>query len=99
MKVELQSSDGETTASAVVLPDGTGYLVAHELPGLDDDLTYQLWGGMGQGSLVSLGVLGTDPATIAFQADGDLSALAITQEEAGGVERSENPAVVVGTVD
>ena len=33
VKVQLQSSDGEVTARAVVLPDGSGFLMAHELPG------------------------------------------------------------------
>ena len=99
VKVQLQSSDGSMTASAVVLPDGSGYLMAHELPGLADDRTYQLWGDTGAGSLVSLGLLGADPATIAFQAGTDLSALAITEEEAGGVDQSQNPAVVAGAFD
>lgn len=96
VKVQLRSPVGDTTASAVLLPDGSGYLMAHELAGLADDRTYQLWGDTGEGSLVSLGLLGTDPATIAFHAGTDLSALAITEEEAGGVERSQNPAVVAG---
>ena len=47
VKVQLQSSDGDVTGRAVVLPDGTGYLMAHELPGLDGDRTYQLWGDTG----------------------------------------------------
>jgi hypothetical protein len=98
-KVQLQSADGQMTARAVVLPDGSGFLVAHELPGLDDDRTYQLWGDTGTGSLVSLGLLGDDPTTIAFQAGTDLEALAVTEEEAGGVVRSQNPAVVAGAFD
>jgi len=98
-KVQLQSADGEMTARAVVLPDGSGFLVAHELPALDADRTYQLWGDTGTGSLVSLGLLGDDPAVVAFEAGTDLDALAITEEEAGGVVQSRNPAVIAGTVD
>lgn len=98
VKVQLRSSDGAVTARAVVLPDGTGFLMAHELPGLEPDRTYQLWGQTGS-SLVSLGVLGEDPTTVAFQADGDLAALAITAEEAGGVPTSRNPALLTGTFD
>ena len=44
-------------------PTAAGFLMAHELPGLDGDRTYQLWGDTGAGSLVSLGLLGDDPAT------------------------------------
>jgi hypothetical protein len=99
VKVQLQSSDGEVTGRAVVLPDGTGFLMAHELPGLEDDRTYQLWGDTGSGGLVSLGLLGSDPTTIAFQAGSDLSALAITAEEPGGVPQSENPPVLSGVFD
>ena len=99
VKVQLQSADGEMTARAVVLPDGSGFLMAHELPALDADRTYQLWGDTGAGSLVSLGLLGDDPAIIAFQAGTDLDALAITEEEAGGVVQSRNPAVIAGTFD
>ena len=99
VKVELQSDDGDTAASGAVLPDGSGFLMAHELPGLAGDRTYQLWGDTGDERLVSLGLLGADPATVAFQAGADLSALAITEEDAGGVERSENAAVDAGAFD
>ena len=99
LKLQLQSADGEMTARAVVLPDGSGFLVAHELPALAGDRTYQLWGDTGAGSLVSLGLLGDDPAVVAFEAGTDLDALAITDEEAGGVVQSRNPAVIAGTFD
>ena len=98
-KLQLQSSDGAVSARAVVLPDGSGFLMAHELPGLDEDRTYQLWGDSGEGALVSLGLLGTDPTTIAFHAGSDVAALAITAEEAGGVAQSQNPAVLAGGFD
>ena len=96
-KVELQSSDGEVSARAVVLPDGSGFRMAHELPGLAGDRTDQLW-GQHDGDLVSLGLLGDDPAIVAFEAGTDVSALAVTAEEAGGVSRSRNPPVIAGGV-
>jgi hypothetical protein len=98
-KLELQSSDGTVTGSAVVLPDGSGFLMAHELPSLGGDRTYQLWGDTGTGNLVSLGVLGGDPAIVAFESGTDLAALAITAEEAGGVSVSQNPPVLAGAFD
>ena len=57
------------------------------------------WGDTGAGSLVSLGLLGDDPAVVAFEAGTDLDALAVTEEEAGGVVQSRNPAVIAGTFD
>ena len=97
VKLQLQSSDGGVTGRAVVLPDGSGFLMAHELPELEDDRTYQLWGDTGSGSLVSLGLLGSDPAMISFQAGTELGTLAVTAEEAGGVVQSKNPPVMAGT--
>lgn len=92
----LTSPDGTLSASAVVLPDGTGYLLVEDLPALDPTRTYQLWGQTGSG-LISLGVLGADPPKVlAFQAGGDVAALAITEEVAGGVSESENPPALLG---
>jgi len=95
-KVELTSADGTVSVTAVVLSDGTGYLMANELPGLEGGRTYQLWGQTSTG-LISLGLLGGAPgAILPFEGGTDLAALAVTAEEAGGVVQSENPAVVVG---
>ena len=100
VKVQLQSSDGAVAGRAVVLPDGTGFLMAHELPGLDDDRTYQLWGDTGAGSLVSLGLLGDDPATIAVPGrhrpggPGDHR-----RGRRAACPQSQNPAVVAGAFD
>ena len=57
-KVQLTSADGSVTASAVVLPDGTGYLMSGDMPSLGKGRTYQLWGQTG-GGLISLGLLGS----------------------------------------
>jgi hypothetical protein len=97
----LASPDGALSAEAVLLPNGTGYLLAGDLPGLDEDQTYQLWGVTQQG-VVSLGLLGSDPGDVMpFQAGDaqDVSALAVTQEVAGGVTQSTNAAVVAGAFD
>jgi anti-sigma factor RsiW len=92
----LMSPDGALSASAVLLPNGTGYLLAHDLPALDDARTYQLWGQTG-GGLISLGLLGAEPgAVVPFQASGDVAALAITEEVAGGVSQSENAPALLG---
>ena len=36
--------DGEVLGTAVLLTNGTGYLMVDDLPALDGDRTYQLWG-------------------------------------------------------
>jgi hypothetical protein len=93
---ELTSLDGRLRATAVVLPDGTGYLLAHGLPGLAADRTYPLWGET-DGGLVSLGLLGSTPNdVVAFQAHGSVASLAVTDEAAPGVVRSSNAPVVAG---
>ena len=96
--VHLRSTDGLVTATAVVLSDGTGYLLAQDLPGLAEDRTYQLWGETDAG-LISLGLLGGDPSAIVpFSVGQKVDALAVTAEDAGGVVQSDNPAVVAGTL-
>jgi hypothetical protein len=96
---KLSSTDGGLHATAVLLPDGTGYLLAEDMPGLGRDRTYQLWGQTTAG-LVSLGLLGADPGeVVAFHAGAPVSALAVTDEEAPGVGQSVNPPVVAGRFD
>ena len=97
-RVALRSDDGARTAEAVVLPDGTGYLVRSNLPPLSADKTYQLWAIIGN-SKISVGVLGGEARVSSFRMDGDVSALAITEEARGGVERTTKNPVVVGRVD
>jgi len=97
-QLELTSDDGSVTGEAVLLPDGTGYLLVHQLPSLHDG-TYQLW-GQTDGGLISLGLLGAEPgAVIPFHSSDAVAALAITAEEPGGVVQSENPAVMAGSFD
>jgi len=73
-------------ASVVVLPSGTGYVVNHALPALGHGRTYQLW-VLRRGRPVSLGLLGSHPATVAFAQGGgsQLVTYAVTPEPAGGV--------------
>jgi anti-sigma factor RsiW len=98
-RVRLTSADGRLEVSAVVLRDGSGYLMAEDLPALARDRTYQLWGQTGSG-LVSLGLLGSDPGdVVAFQAGDQVAVLAITDEHAGGVRQSANPPTVIGRFD
>ncbi len=82
-RVILRSEDGHAYAETVMQPNGTGYLVRHNLRGLPEDRTYQLWGKVGN-RMVSLGVLGPAPGVAAFNVHGDVVMVAITEEEGGG---------------
>lgn len=94
----LTSPDGDLAAQAVVLSNGTGYLLASDLPRLTVEQTYQLWGFTDAGA-ISLGVLGAEPgALVPFQAGevAQFSGLAITSEAAGGAAQPSNEPVVIG---
>lgn len=95
--VAMRSTDGRHTADAVLLPDGAGYLVKTDLPALSEQRTYQLWAVV-DGMKISVGVLGPSPGPVAFHAPPKASALAITDELAGGVVVSQQQPAVVGTV-
>jgi hypothetical protein len=98
MKVTLASAEDETLeATAVVAAGGEGYLIGNTLPALDESQTYQLW-GVRDGAVISLGILGHAPEVVAFHLDEAITALAVTAEAAGGVEKSAQPAVVVGEI-
>ncbi len=96
-KVAMRSPDGRLVADAVLLPDGTGYVVEANLPELPSDRTYQLWAVVGS-SRISVGVLGRQVGPLAFRAAADVDAFAITNETAGGVIVSQQQPTVLGTV-
>jgi len=96
-RVHLEATSGDGRAEAVMLPDGTGYLVSADLPELSRDRTYQLWGIDGD-TVVSLGVLGPKLKPAPFTFVGTPKTLAITDEVAGGVAQSSNEPVVAGRV-
>ena len=79
-----------------MLPTGTGFLSASDLPELPDTETYQLWGVYGDDDVISLGVLGNRPGIEPFTAEDDVQTLVITREQAGGVMASTTGAVLVG---
>jgi len=94
-KMALTPPDGgPMSAAAVMTSSGSGYFMATSMPALSEDRTYQLWGVMADGQVVSLGVLGHDPHLAAFQASGGLTGLAVTEEVQGGVASSTNPVVL-----
>lgn len=93
----LASADGTLRVRAVVGRDGTGFLLADDLPTLADGRTYQLWTVDGPAP-VSLGVLGGRPQVVAFPAGTDVTTLAITAEPATGSTGPTSTPLVVGTL-
>ena len=89
-RLTLASADGSVEADAVVLPDGRGYLVSDNLPRLPATRTYQLW-SLGGEAPISAGVLGPDPAVVAFKVPPGLGGLAISEEVAGGATSPRLP--------
>jgi hypothetical protein len=107
--VTLTSVSGATLAKVVVGADGTGYLLGGELPVLPKGHTYQLWGvhnSTGSGattatSVLSLGVFGQHPESVAFAADSSdpWQTFALTDEQGPGVVTSKQPAIAAGNVE
>lgn len=95
----LSSADSAVEVEVWIDLRGHGFLEAGALPRLGRDQTYQLWGVLAD-KVISLGVLGPSPSMETFTARGDLQALAITIEPAGGVISDGNPiGAYVGEVD
>jgi regulator of protease activity HflC (stomatin/prohibitin superfamily) len=107
--VTLTSASGATLAKVVVGADGKGYLLGGELPVLPKGHTYQLWGvhnPTGSGatkatSVLSLGVFGQHPESVAFAADSSdpWQTFALTDEQSPGVVTSKQPAIAAGNVE
>jgi Anti-sigma-K factor rskA, C-terminal/Putative zinc-finger len=97
------STGGRSTPATIVLTaTGTGFLVNDSTGGLSPlpaGRTYQLWGVVG-GRAISLGLLGPHPGIVPFSAAGTapVTGFAVTDEVAGGVVRSANRPVAVGSV-
>ena len=90
-------ADGAVELRGAVTADGHGFLRASNLPALEGDRTYQLWGGTPSGELVSLGVLGADPGVVAFDAAG-FELLAISEEAVPGVVSPTADPVAAGAL-
>lgn len=97
-RLDPATEEGGPSITGYVEPDGSGILVADSLPPLAADRTYQLWVIL-EDRIVSAAVLGNDPATTEFRAEGDVVGLAVSDEVAGGVVVSENTPVVVWLAD
>ncbi len=94
----LVSDASEASAEAVIDQDGHGFVLGSDLPTLPDDQTYQLWGVVEDGQVISLGIFGPHPEVETFTVEGSVTALAITIEDYPGVISNGNPdGAFVGT--
>jgi anti-sigma-K factor RskA len=94
----LVSETSDSSAEAIIDQDGHGFVVAQNLPTLPENQTYQLWGVVEDGQVISLGIFGPNPEIETFTVEGPVSALAITIEEFPGVISDGNPdGAFVGT--
>lgn len=95
--VELRAADGLAAARIALLPDGRGYLIADDLPGLGMNHTYQLW-ALVDGHRIPAGILGRRPKVTVFNVSGPVAGFAVTEEQAPGVAESHKPPVLMGLV-
>lgn len=94
ISVNLGAESSSETMTIVLTESGVGYVATTTLPMLPADRTYQLWAVV-DSKVISAAVLGNDPAIVPFRIDPQgLEALAITEEESGGVVVSANPVLV-----
>lgn len=99
VRATLVAEGSEFEATAVVDQDGHGYINAGRLPALGPELTYQLWGVVDNGDVISLGIFGPNPELETFTAELAMTALAITVEQSPGVVSDGNPVgAYVGTL-
>ncbi|HYN31634.1 MAG TPA: anti-sigma factor [Ilumatobacteraceae bacterium] len=87
----LLSDASDASAEAVIDQDGHGFVVGSSLPTLPDGQTYQLWGVVEDGQVISLGIFGPSPEIETFTVEGAVTALAITIEQSPGVISNGNP--------
>lgn len=96
--VELAADSGNVARVVFDDKSGEAMLISERLPALGSDKTYQLWGVQGK-TVLSLGVLGPNPTTSSFAANGKWDAFVLTEELAPGVPSSSQPALAVGKTE
>jgi hypothetical protein len=96
--LELESPTG-ASATVVALPDGTAFLMGHDVPTLSRDRTYQLWtmtGDPAAPEVSSVAVLGRSLGVAAFHApDGSLGFM-VSDEPARGAPALDHEVVLEG---
>ena len=86
-------TDSENTMEIRVVADaaGHGFVMSAALPALAANETYQLWSSV-DGTMISLGMLGSNPTVSTVAIDGSVTELALTREPVqGSVSPTSNP--------
>ena len=86
-------TDPANTIEVRVIVDaqGHGFVMTDPLPALPEGETYQLWSAA-NGTMISLGMLGSNPTMSLVPIDGSVTELALTREPAkGSVSPTSNP--------
>ena len=79
----LSDPDASMEIRVVVDVEGRGFVMTDPLPALPSGETYQLWSAA-NGTMVSLGMLGSDPEMSLVSIDASVTELALTREPAQG---------------
>jgi anti-sigma-K factor RskA len=99
--IQLDAATGSGHADIVMLPDGTGYFMDHDLPRLASGSTYQLWAEVGNPAssrMVSVGVLGAAPGIVSFRLSAPTMMFEVTEEHAPGSVTPGDAVVMSGVV-
>lgn len=87
----LTDPDNTMEVRVIVDASGHGFIMSDPLPALPDNETYQLWSAA-NGTMVSLGMLGSNPEMSLVAIDGAVTELALTREPIqGSVSPTSNP--------
>jgi anti-sigma-K factor RskA len=92
------TADKADVAKVVVGPSGTAFWVQSSLRELPSSKTYQLW-GLARGNIVSLGLIGPDPRSVApFRIEATITTVMVTAEPSGGTAKPTLPVLAQGDV-
>ncbi len=92
------AADKSAVARIVVAPSGEAFWVSSSLRELPTSETYQLW-GLARGNIVSLGLVGPDPHSVAgFRIEATITTVMLTAEPSGGTAKPTLPVLAQGHV-
>lgn len=98
-KLVLTSEVSDAAAMVVTMPDGTAFLVGHDVPRLEEGRTYQLWsltGDAADPTMLPTAVLGRKIDVASFHAPPGTLGYMISAERAPGTSTPEHDALLEG---
>jgi anti-sigma-K factor RskA len=92
------AAEKAAVARIVIAPSGEAFWVSSSLRVLPSSETYQLW-GLARGNIVSLGLVGPDPHSVAgFRIEATITTVMLTAEPSGGTAKPTLPVLAQGNV-